>query len=200
MRKLAILTVVLAALAVPSLSHAQVSLGLRLGFAPAGGDVIKDVKLSDGVKSQIPIQLDALYRLNQNIGVGGYFSYGFGQVASNACAPGASCSASIMRLGLQGTYTLDPMGQLSPWAGVGFGYEWGRLKDDTGSATLRGWELLNLQLGADYAVAPQLAVGPYVGLSIGQYSSVDSGGASASIPDKATHEWFQVGVRGKFDL
>ncbi|BDG02702.1 outer membrane beta-barrel protein [Anaeromyxobacter oryzae] len=200
MRKLAILTVALAALAVPSLSHAQVSLGLRLGFAPVGGDAMKDLKMSDGIKSQIPIQLDAIYNLNKNVGLGGYFSYGLGQTASDACGTGVSCSASVMRLGVQGTYTLDPMGQATPWAGVGIGYEWAKVSGGGETLTLKGFEFLNLQVGADFAVAPQLAVGPYLGMSVGQYSDAEISGTSASIPDKSTHEWFQVGVRGKFDL
>ncbi len=200
MRKLAILAVAVAALAVPSLSHAQVSLGLRLGFAPVAGDVMKDVKMSDGIKSQIPFQLDALYRINKNVGIGGYFSYGFGQTATDACGTGVSCSATIMRLGAQGTYTFDPSGQAVPWVGVGLGYEWTDVSGGGDTFTLKGWEFLSLQGGADFAVSPQLAVGPFLGVSFGQYGEAEAGGQTGSIPHTATHEWFQVGVRGKFDL
>ena len=55
---------------------------------------------------------------------------------------------------------------------------------------------LNLQVGGDFKVNPQFAVGPYAQLSIGQYSSQEG----SSIPDKGMHEWIGFGVRGKFDL
>jgi hypothetical protein len=203
MRKLLMLSLV--ALLVPMTSQAQVSLGLRVGYAPAMGDAAKDAPLKDGVKSQIPIQLDALYKVNKDIGVGAYFSYGFGQIGSalkDECdAAGISCSVSSMRLGLQGAYTFNEVkAPLVPWAAVGFGLEWMTVKGSyggvSGDATTTGFEFLNLQLGGDYAVNPQFAVGPYVQFSVGQFSSVEGN----SITEKGMHEWLGFGVRGKFDL
>jgi len=207
MRKFAMLVVALAAL-VPATSNAQVSLGLRLGFAPAMGDAVKDGKMSDGVKSQIPIQLDALYKVAPNLGVGGYFSYGIGQLGgelADICdASDADCSARGMRAGLQLQYALAPMGAWMPWGGVGAGYEWGTMKMGEGSVSYRGFELVNLQLGGDYKVSEQLSVGPYVLFSLGQYSNatIDDGvdSVSDSIDEKGIHEWFGFGFRGTFSL
>jgi hypothetical protein len=203
MRKLLMLSLV--ALLVPMTSQAQVSLGLRVGYAPAMGDAAKDAPLKDAIKSQIPIQLDALYKVTKDIGVGGYFSYGFGQIGTavkDVCdADGISCSVSSMRLGIQGAYTFNQVkAPLVPWAAVGLGYEWMTLKGSAGGvsadATTTGFEFLNLQVGGDYAVTPQFAVGPYVQFSVGQYSKVES----ESITEKGMHEWLGFGVRGKFDL
>lgn len=210
MRKLLPALFALALLAVPAASHAQVSLGLRLGYGPALGDAAKDSKMSDGVKSQIPIQLDATYRLTPSFSLGGYASYGFGQIGkefSDICDI-ADCSARVVRLGVQGIYSFDPMGQLRPFAGVGAGYEWGSLSAEAGgqeaTVSFRGFELLNLTAGADYVVSPQFAIGPYVGFSVGRYSnaSVDdgTGEVSGEIDEKAMHEWLQFGIRGRFDL
>lgn len=209
--------VVAAALALPAQAGAQVSLGVRLGWAAAMGDAEKDGKLSDGVKSQVPIQLDALYAVTKDIAVGAYFSYGFGQIGDEfdraVCGvPGVDCSARDYRLGVQGLYTFRQLGPtFVPWAGIGFGYEWGSLeaKADVGKATFssRGFELLNLQVGGDWAAGERFAIGPFVSLSIAQYSkqkvenTVDpSQNFDGSIPDKAVHEWLQLGVRGRFDL
>jgi hypothetical protein len=207
MRKIAMLVLALAAI-VPSTSKAQVSLGLRLGFAPAMGDAVKDGKMSDGVKSQIPVQLDALYKLDDHLGLGGYFSYGIGQlggqIADLCDASDADCSARSMRAGVQLQYALDPVGAWMPWGGVGAGYEWGKMEMGPGSVSYRGFELVNLQLGGDYRVSEQLSVGPYVLFSLGQYSNAtfDDGtdSTSGSIDEKGLHQWFGFGFRGTFSL
>lgn len=219
MRKLLVLGVAMA-LAVPATSRAQFTLGARLGFAPAMGDAFKDAttgqpsKMSDGVKSQIPFQLDAAYRVTKEVAIGAYFAYGFGQVGglfkSDCDAAGQTCSASDVRLGLQAFYTFTQVSpQFTPWAGLGIGYEWGTAKATGGGApeqkmTLKGIEFLNLQVGGDYMVNPQFGIGPYVMLSIAQYSKADfeSGGVSVSvdIDKKTVHEWLGFGIRGKFDL
>ncbi|WP_242334667.1 MULTISPECIES: outer membrane beta-barrel protein [unclassified Anaeromyxobacter] len=210
MRKLLPALFALTLLAVPFASHAQVSLGLRLGYGPALGDAAKDSRMSDGIKSQIPIQLDATYALTPSFGLGGYVSYGFGQIGDEFAqlCDQVDCSTRVVRAGVQGIYTFAPMGQLRPFAGVGAGYEWGSMSAEAGgqkvSFSFRGFELLNLTGGADYVVSPQLAVGPYIGLSLARYSntSIDDGTQTISgeIDQKAMHEWLQFGIRGRFDL
>ena len=71
MRKL---LMVLAAVAMPIVSQAQggFTLGLRLGYGAPGGDVVKDAAMSDLAGGQIPFQVDAMYRINPEIAVGGY--------------------------------------------------------------------------------------------------------------------------------
>lgn len=219
MRKLLMLAVAVA-LSVPTASRAQISLGARIGYAAAMGDVAKDantgepMKMSDTLKSQIPIQIEASYRATKELAVGLYFSYGIGQVGTmikDACnASGQSCSASDMRFGVQALYSFTQASpQFVPWAGIGLGYEWGKYKGTGGgipdeTATFKGWEFLNLQLGGDFLASPQFAVGPYVMLSIARYSTleIESGGftVSGSIDKKTFHEWLGFGVRGKFDL
>lgn len=193
MRKLMLVAAAMAAFVVPSVSNAQVSLGLRLGFAPAMGDADKNVKMSDGPKSQIPVQIDALYAVIPNLKVGAYFSYGIGQ---SGCQDGADCSFNVMRFGVQGQYDFAAVSGFKPWAGVGTGYE--ILSSDLGDGSFNttGFEFLNVQGGADYKVAEKLAVGPYLQLSVGQYSKSDG----ESIAEKGMHQWFGFGVRGTFDL
>jgi hypothetical protein len=193
-RKLMIAAVAMAALALPSLSHAQVTLGLRAGFAPATGDAFDGGKMSDGVKSQVPIQVDALYAVMPNLKLGGYFSYGFGQVASDL---GNDVSSKNMRFGVEGIYQLKPMGKITPWAGVGIGYEIATLEQGSDSVTSSGFEFANLQLGGDYKVTEKVGVGPFVMVSVGQYSKVMD---ETTGFDKAVHEWLQFGIRGTFDL
>lgn len=223
MRKLLMLAVA-AALVLPTASHAQFTFGARLGFAPAMGDAAKEqstgqaMKMSDGMKSQVPIQLEGGYKLTNEFSLGLYFSYGFGQVggalSSDCSAAGQSCSAHDTRFGVQALYSFTQVNpQFVPWVGAGIGYEWGTWEATGGgqpsqSFTFKGWELLNLQLGGDYLMSPQFSIGPYVMLSLAQYSDVEAtqGGLTVSGSlsdlgfDKTVHTWLSFGVRGKFDL
>jgi hypothetical protein len=212
MRKL--LIVALAALAVPTASHAQFQVGGRLGYALSMGDAAKNEKMSDAVKSQVPIQIDAAYKFTKELALGAYFSYGFAQLASAACPSGASCSASDIRVGIQGFFTFaDLKAPLIPWIGLGTGWERGSYEAKAGGAkatlTYSGWEYLNLQVGGDLKVTETFSFGPYILFSVAQYSKakIDNNvdptlNFDGSIPSdqKATHEWFGFGVRGKFDL
>ncbi len=199
MRKLLMIGGVMAAVLVPTASSAQLTLGARVGYGFAMGDVGGTLSMSDWVKSQVPLQLDALVRLTPAFGVGGYFSYGFGQTGDACDFPGADCTARVTRVGAQATWSFVGM-RFLPWIGAGIGYEWNKLDDGTEEATFKGWEYLNLQAGGDYKVSDQLSVGPYVMFALGQYDEVDDGGASVSIPDKKMHEWLSFGLRGKLDL
>ncbi len=214
MRKLLMLGSLMALL-VPTASRAQFQLGLRLGFAPAMGDAAKDQKMSDGVKSQIPIQIDAAYKVTPDIALGAYFGYGFAQTGSlqGVCDISVvDCSASIVRFGVQGFYTFNQVkASLVPWAGIGFGYEKGSLEASGAGAKMTidysGFEFLNLQIGGDYRVSESFALGPYAQLSVAQYSNAKisnnidpSLNVDGSISDKAIHQWLSFGVRGKFDL
>jgi hypothetical protein len=201
MRKLLLLGSLVAVLS-PVSSRAQVDLGLRAGFAFGMGDAAANAKLSDAVKWQIPIQLDALYRLTPELSLGGYGSYGFGILGdplNDACdAVNADCSASSWRVGVQAAYALNQLrsATLSPWVAVGTGWEWLKVESAGADTTSNGWEYVNLQLGADYKANKQLAVGPFVQFSVGQFRKIEGN----DIPDKGTHEWLTIGLRGLFAL
>ena len=62
-------------------------------------------------------------------------------------------------------------------------------------------EWLNLQAGVDFLATPVLRFGPFVMLSLGRYDEGElTGFGSGSIDDKKMHQWFEIGVRGMFDL
>jgi hypothetical protein len=219
MRKVFMLAAIVAAVVLPTASQAQFTLGLRLGYAPAMGDVYEvdgeASALSDGVKSQIPIQIDAGYKLTPALTLGAYFSYGFGQLGSDlsdVCDEfDLDCSARSVRLGVQALYAFKSVSpQWVPWAGAGFGYEWASVTLEGGGAKMEqgfsGFEFLNLQAGVDYAISPKFAIGPYAMFSIAQYSSGTlsmTGEEDVEVfdtADTAMHQWLHFGVRGQFDL
>jgi outer membrane protein W len=188
-------------------------IGARLGYGIGLGDIMKDLAMSDNVSGHIPIWLDLGYMVTPNIMVGLYGQYGIGIPSADECdASGVSCSASVIRLGAQAQYHLSPAEKLDPWFGLGIGYEWGSITAEGGgqkqSLSVRGFEFLNLQGGADYKLAPNFGIGPFLSFSLGQYSNYSTevtGGGSQSgsisdISDTTMHEWLTFGVRGAFTL
>jgi outer membrane protein W len=187
-------------------------IGARLGYGIPMGDGSEGEAMSDGLSGQIPIWLDLGYMVTPNIMVGLYGQYGFGLLSSDmndACdTQSIDCSASIVRLGIQGQYHLSPAEKFDPWLGLGIGYEWATLSQSAGgvslSTTTKGFEFVNLQGGLDYKLSPAFGIGPFLSFSLGQYGSYSSSGggqsASGDIDKTAIHEWLTFGVRGAFTL
>lgn len=188
-------------------------LGVRLGYALPFGNTSGDSKLSDGVAGTIPIVLEAGYRLNADITIGALFQYAFGRVADGGpldCAgTGVDCSVSVMRLGIEGIYNLHLAAPVTPWVGLGTGYEWlnfsASMAGQSGSFNVRGFEFVTLHAGGDYRLAPNFALGGFVSFSLAQYSSASielpgMPSTSMDLTDKKMHEWLQLGVRGRFGI
>lgn len=176
---------------------------LRLGVGAAVGAAAANLPMTDVAPVQVPLQLDVLGRQGP-LSLG---AYGGVALASPGRCPGASCSAWAARVGLQGTWTFAVGGRSEPWLGVASGYEWlGEDRTDGGTVAMRyrGLEPLALQGGVEWRVLRWLALGPYGLVSLGRYAryAVDTGveRGSVSIPDRAVHAWFHVGVRGRLDL
>lgn len=178
------------------------SLGLRAGYALPLGDVAKDAKMSDSFSGAIPFQLDALYRVTPNIGVGLYFSYGI--VSLKDVPSGVDASAHWLKYGIQAQYRLDPEASSTPWFGLGIGLESLSQSASAGGismdSSLSGIEFAHIMAGYDFTVADKLSVGPFVDFSLGQYSSGEINGTSKDIEDKGLHQWLFIGVRGNYDL
>jgi hypothetical protein len=202
------LRVFLLALLLPAAARAQPTAALRLAYAPALGDLARGVPMSDAMRSQVPVQLDLLWRFGR-ASAGAYGSWGLGQAGGDACRAGASCSASVTRAGVQGLWAFEPLGEtgIVPWAGLGLGWEWAFQESERlGSRTSTTWSgaELSLQGGAEWPVAGRFGVGPFLLLGGGRYAreavdtSADSG--AADIGTKAFHLWIHVGVRGRVDF
>lgn len=188
--------------------------GARLGYALPFGKTDGDDNLSDFLSGAIPVVLEAGYRLNADFTIGALFQYGFARIKSNSgfdCsgAGGVDCSARILRLGIEGIYNLNLGAPVTPWVGLGTGYEWFSFSASgpggEASAGARGFEFVTLHAGGDYRLAPNFALGLFASFSVAQYAtaSVDIPGTpstSMDITDKKIHEWLQLGVRGRFGI
>lgn len=200
-----------------------VTLAMRLGYGIPMGNFANSntgrIKLSDEFSGQIPFWLEIGYRFAERFLPALYLSVGYpflvksgpGLAASECHVTGvSSCSGNAsLRYGLEFLVKPWPHEKLSPWLGIGTGYESTQytLKDQQGgTATVayKGWEMLNLQLGADYYTTRNVSFGPYAVLSLGRYSTVSiaSGNeeyASITIGSKLMHQWLQFGLKGTVD-
>lgn len=175
--------------------------------------------LSDDTYGVIPLWLDAGYWLDPHLLIGAYFMFGvvLPKAASGAdplgggCPEGLDCSAFGLRFGVQAQYRFAPGSPVSPWLGLGLGYEWisshiegelfsTRFEADT---THSGPDLLQLQGGADFALTEQLALGPFAAVSAMQYTScgltLAGEESDCEIEDGSWHGWLVLGVRGSFE-
>jgi hypothetical protein len=194
------------------------SLGARLGYMLPFGSAVgggrgllenSDTAQSKFISGGFPIIIEGGYRVTPAILAGIYMQYAFASFGGT-CA--SSCSAHVIRFGLQGHYHVSPLEKFDPWFGLGFGYETAGVSASGGNATysssVGGFEFLNLQGGLDFKATPALRLGPMATLSFAQYSTgsfeITDGtratSASQGIDSKAIHGWLTVGVRGQFDL
>ena len=200
------------------------ALGLRLGYALPMGKVAEPTPsamntsasggdLSDAVTGMIPIWIDAGYRVNPNLFIGGFFQYGFGIVNKDKNPGCGSCSAHDIAFGADVHYHILPAASFDPWVGAGIGYEiFGFSASTTApiignvdvSTSFSGLQFLTLQAGGDFKVTPDFAVDPFVNFALGQYSSqsatLNGMEGSGDIQSKALHEWLTIGARGQFNL
>jgi hypothetical protein len=188
----------------------EVFLGLRSGYALPFGAIEKGGALNDVFNGHVPLWLDVGYKLTPNLLVGLYGQYGFGLIKSadsgdpDGCPSGVDCSGHVIRFGAQVHYQFGPGGTMNPWVGYGFGYEFMSLSMGDGiSFGASGFEFALFQLGIDSWVAKGVGIGPFVALSLGQYSDCSAeinGVTGCSLGPQRFHEWLTLGLRGAFEL
>jgi hypothetical protein len=158
--------------------------------------------------------LDLQFNLSRHFTLGGYADFGAVE-RQRGCAAGVECSDSLFRLGLSGRYHLNPGRGVDPWISVGTGLTTLSFTDDLGDGVEQkvrytGFDLLNVQLGVDFALGRVFSLGPFVGLSNGVYTSVSSENRSDDwsgrnrdtdrLSTPTLHSWTTLGVRGRFNF
>jgi opacity protein-like surface antigen len=191
-------------------------LGGRVGYGAPFGDISgNDPALGDLMDSKIPIGLELGYRFNRTVWGMLYLELAPAFVNDSFCPSGANCRAADFRFGVEAQFHLAPYQPVDPWVGVGVGLEVLSARTNIvfpngttalADASYLGLEFPLLEGGLDFNVAPQLAIGPFVSLGLGTYTSFSydpkdgSGTTTHSITDKTLHGWLEVGVKGTFKL
>jgi hypothetical protein len=216
-KMLAALTLLGSVAAAPE-TNAQVAIDVKAGYALplgdtySGGDTLGGA-LKNRISAAVPIEVAGRWRFTPNLSAGIYFQYAPAFVASYICTSSYSCSAYDMRVGVQVAWALNPDGFLNPWISLGTGWEWTGLsitvpapdaQAGKHSATLSGWEYVNVQVGGDLNVSRTFAVGPWVGVFAGAYSTrtdwTPTGGGSIPADQRTFHGWVQFGLKGTANL
>jgi hypothetical protein len=182
--------------------------GIVAGISGSDNELPLDREFASGTQ----LTLEAGYRFPVGLTAALFLQYGLvapGRLAGNGMCETASCSdGRTLKYGLEVLYHFLRDRPLSPFVGAGFGWERTgyHVSDATGSADLRyqGWQWLDAQAGADWAVSPQVYLGAFIANSFGRYDElvVSGSGVSVSgdIEKKRIHDWLQVGLRLRYDL
>jgi hypothetical protein len=185
---------------------------------PAGSaDGSSGDDMSKFLSGAVPLRADAGWRFRKpSIFMGAYVTYAFASVASGlgsgasgGCGTGSiSCSANVLEYGVEAHAHFLPQGRFDPWVGVAFGGESAtvNVSGPGGNASLQvtGLDFVTLMLGGDFKAMGNLGIGPWVGLTLGQYNDISvnspTTNSSQSIPQTALHEWITLGLRAAYDI
>lgn len=208
MTKLLATAAVAALLMAPSARAAE-DTGFALGARAAYGFPLGDIGSNDDdaddafdnfVDNAYPLWLELNYRFGPSFELGVYGQYAFLNLGDDF----GGDDGTDLRLGLQANYIFSPGASLSPWLGVGGGWEW--LSGDSpdplnigqfADTSLDGWDFM-VQGGVDFALGDRMTLGPFAALTFGQFGDIEIDDNSTNIDDKAFHEWLQVGLRATF--
>src|SRR4030095_12012451 len=116
---------------------------------------------------------------SRNVFLGGYLGLGFGDVAGghqrqNCEQKGGPWRARGVVSGLQ--LHGRPAASTNPWFGVGIGYESMAInmsaQGQSGTVSVSGLEFPRVMAGLDFRVTSIFGLGPFIDLSVGQFSNV----------------------------
>jgi hypothetical protein len=187
------------------------SFDLNLGVA--GGGAYSGTALNDFVNERIQLEtgLDAVFLEQFVVGADVGISYLLlGDTFSQGCSSdGGSCYGLDYSIGVHAEFRiLPPVVPYVPWVGIGGGYDAMYLNETVGGASegvTFGGSYFDVRAGVDMRAAGT-GWGPFVGLRLGQYTSVggenDSGyinsNVTSAVAHPTEHEWFTIGFRGRY--
>ncbi|HVE85790.1 MAG TPA: hypothetical protein VND93_23205 [Myxococcales bacterium] len=203
---------VAAAVSAPD-AHSGISASVRAGYGIPLGRVsnASGAELSRVYVGTLPLWGDLGWRFNEHLVASAYLQWGLGLINDASLSANSSASGSDVLIGLQATWSLTPERPVSPWVGVGAGYEWANFFERTDtflgalefSTQNRGFQLM-LQAGADWRHETWPPLGPFLTVVIGEFqtSQLTSGGVTVTqdVTNPPVHVWVQLGVRGAFDV
>ena len=180
-------------------------------------------KVSEMVGGMGGIELGLGYRWNR-VYFGVYLSESYGgssgEVSKLFCAHGKACSTQLAKYGLAFQYTLAPQeASVRPWFQIGAGLIKSNLtnnntirSDGYFDVEMTGFEIANVNVGADLRLGKMFGLGPFIGVSLDEFTAtkfsfsyVPNGDGTTSngmikgdVPTTSMHVWTMAGIRGVF--
>lgn len=187
--------VLLSALAAPVAARGDGSIQLVAagGAAKPFGDVANGVKMADSIDWAFPLDAQLQFRIVKHLALGAYARYTPTSVGSSC----SGCTLTGLAFGARAEYRLGERLEGGGWLGAFLGYE--QLESEVeGAAATVTRTLSGVEGGAAGGVDFELGgltVGPYLQLTVGQYSKQSGAGVSSTIASKGMHGFFGAGVR-----
>ncbi len=154
--------------------------------------------IQDFAGAGIQFGLDLGYRATPNWLVGVYGT--FAEYNNNTPLNGANFRS--VTTGLEGGYHFIPFRTVDPWVTLGSAWRGDWYVPEVGGITSRmGWQLARLQVGADFRLAPAVAVAPYVAGDVNvMFNERLPNTDFRSLDSNAWYFSFTAGVLGRFDV
>jgi hypothetical protein len=181
-------------------THA-VELTIGTGYAQGFGNIASgQPTLTDVGQAGGAVQAGVGYRLIPQLTLGVYGSYG---LFSRGDQVDHSATLSTATAGVQADWHFLPSGsEIDPWISLGTGWRGYWVAADQGTSALHGLEIAKLQVGADYRIAPSVAVGPVVGADVSMFLTQEAANANgySSITSPNVNTFVFAGLQGRFDI
>lgn len=184
---------------VPAVSHA-LEIAIGGGYLQGVGDIagvgprIQDLSGPGGTA-----ELKVGYRATPNLAFGGYGT--FSQFATGDDVLGGTDVRGATAGGFA-EWHFRPTQSVDPWVGLSSGWRGLWLSPDSGKNTsIQGWEIARVQLGVDYRISPEVAIGPVIGASVNTFFTEDSPATNGftNISDPHANWLFFAGLQARFD-
>jgi outer membrane protein OmpA-like peptidoglycan-associated protein len=176
-------------------------LGVDAGWTQPFGDINRGRSIGDLVGPGFGVGLGLGYRISPHFAVtlgGAYHESNEGRILPD------STEVRGLALSLTGTYHFRPYSFIDPYVSLGGGYRmlW-QVPDAPQTQILtHGVQLAKLQVGVDYRVAKNVAVGPFVAADLNYFLWDNPEGPRGDLDIQANrvNTFISAGIAGRFDF
>jgi hypothetical protein len=165
----------------------------HIGFSRAAGSAETGRRLPNAASWGFSPGFEVRLPIHRHVSLEAWGSFGQYKGGTDLCP---TCSLGTSAFGGGVVYHLLDGVPLDPWVSFGVGYRTSKVTfDGRQSFTYAGVEPFRVAVGMDRYVVPQLGLGLYGDISVGEFSSRDPGPFRTDRTG-ALHTFFSFGVRG----
>jgi hypothetical protein len=176
-------------------------LGIAAGYAQGVGSITSRPldRLQDIAGAGAAGEVDVGVRPVPAFAIG---LYGTGSAYQPNQRLGEGSGVRSASAGIQADVHFRPFRSVDPWIGLGTGVRGHWISPERGGVTSRyGLELVRVQLGVDYRVSPEVAMGPRIGASADLFLREQAPGTSLDRLDgERVNAFVFAGLAARFDV
>jgi hypothetical protein len=155
-------------------------------------------QVQDVAGAGLQFELDLGYRMSPMFAISGYGT--FAQYHNETEVSGTNLRS--VTAGIQGQWFMRPYRAFCPWVALGSGWRGNWLVPEIAPTVTRvGWQVARLQVGADFRLARNIALSPYVAGDLNLiFGERFSNGDFRNLDGPPVYATFTAGVLGRFDF